>query len=212
MIYKSIAIDGPAASGKSAVGKLLADKLSYSFLDTGIMYRAVTYLVEEINMSPENASTYFKNKQISISLSKLRNQIYYKNTDITDKLFTDKIDSKVSDYSKIKLVRENLVLQQKKISEGTNIVMVGRDIGTKVLPNSDLKVYLDASLEIRAQRRVKDQDELTLEEVKKSLESRDVIDKNRDNSPLIIDKNAYVINTDKLDILEVVDQIINIYK
>ena len=212
MIYKSIAIDGPAASGKSAVGKLLADKLSYSFLDTGIMYRAVTYLVEEINMSPENASTYFKNKQISISLSKLRNQIYYKNTDITDKLFTDKIDSKVSDYSKIKLVRENLVLQQKKISEGTNIVMVGRDIGTKVLPNSDLKVYLDASLEIRAQRRVKDQDELTLEEVKKNLESRDVIDKNRDNSPLIIDKNAYVINTDKLDILEVVDQIITIYK
>lgn len=212
MIYKSIAIDGPAASGKSAVGKLLADKLSYSFLDTGIMYRAVTYLVEEINMSPENASTYFKNKQISISLSKLRNQIFYKNSDITDKLFTDKIDSKVSDYSKIKLVRENLVLQQKKISEGTNIVMVGRDIGTKVLPNSDLKVYLDASLEIRAQRRFKDQDELTLEEVKKSLESRDVIDKNRDNSPLIIDKNAYVINTDKLDILEVVDQIITIYK
>ena len=212
MIYKSIAIDGPAASGKSAVGKLLADKLSYSFLDTGIMYRAVTYLVEEINMSPENASTYFKNKQISISLSKLRNQIFYKNSDITDKLFTDKIDSKVSDYSKIKLVRENLVLQQKKISEGTNIVMVGRDIGTKVLPSSDLKIYLDASLEIRAQRRVKDQDELTLEEVKKSLESRDVIDKNRDNSPLIIDKNAYVINTDKLDILEVVDQIITIYK
>ena len=212
MIYKSIAIDGPAASGKSAVGKLLADKLSYSFLDTGIMYRAVTYLVEEINMSPENASTYFKNKKISISLSKLRNQIFYKNADITDKLFTDKIDSKVSDYSKIKLVRENLVLQQKKISEGTNIVMVGRDIGTKVLPSSDLKIYLDASLEIRAQRRVKDQDELTLEEVKKSLESRDVIDKNRDNSPLIIDKNAYVINTDKLDILEVVDQIITIYK
>ena len=129
-----------------------------------------------------------------------------------DKLFTDKIDSKFSDYSKIKLVRENLVLQQKKKSEGTNIVMVGRDIGTKVLPSSDLKIYLDASLEIRAQRRVKDQDELTLEEVKKSLESRDVIDKNRDNSPLIIDKNAYVINTDKLDILEVVDQIITIYK
>ena len=163
-------------------------------------------------MSPENASSYFKNTQISISLSNLRNQIFYKNTDITDKLFTDKIDSKVSDYSKIKLVRENLVLQQKKISEGTNIVMVGRDIGTKVLPNSDLKIYLDASLEIRAQRRVKDQDELTLEEVKKSLESRDVIDKSRDNSPLIIDKNAYVINTDKLDILEVVDQIISIYK
>ena len=212
MIYKSIAIDGPAASGKSAVGKLLAEKLSYSFLDTGIMYRAVTFLVEEINITPENASSYFKNTEISINLSNLKNQIFYKNTDITDKLFTDKIDSKVSDYSKIKLVRDNLVLEQKKISEGTNIVMVGRDIGTKVLPNSDLKIYLDASLDIRAQRRVKDQDVLTIEEVKKSLESRDVIDKNRDNSPLIIDKNAYVINTDKLDILEVVDRIISIYK
>ena len=212
MIYKSIAIDGPAASGKSAVGKLLAEKLSYSFLDTGIMYRAVTFLVEEINITPENASSYFKNTEISINLSNLKNQIFYKKTDITDKLFTDKIDSKVSDYSKIKLVRDNLVLEQKKISEGTNIVMVGRDIGTKVLPNSDLKIYLDASLDIRAQRRVKDQDVLTIEEVKESLESRDVIDKNRDNSPLIIDKNAYVINTDKLDILEVVDRIISIYK
>ena len=212
MIYKSIAIDGPAASGKSAVGKLLAEKLSYSFLDTGIMYRAVTYLVEEINITPEKASSYFKGTQITINLSNLRNQIFYKNNDITDKLFTDKIDSKVSDYSKIKLVRENLVLQQKKIAQVTNIVMVGRDIGTKVLPKSDLKIYLDASLETRALRRVKDQTELTIEEVKKSLESRDIIDKNRDNSPLIIDKNAYVINTDKLDISQVVDQIITIYK
>ena len=212
MIYKSIAIDGPAASGKSAVGKLLAEKLSYSFLDTGIMYRAVTYLVEEINITPEKASSYFKGTQITINLSNLRNQIFYKNNDITDKLFTDKIDSKVSDYSKIKLVRENLVLQQKKIAQATNIVMVGRDIGTKVLPKSDLKIYLDASLETRALRRVKDQAELTIEEVKKSLESRDIIDKNRDNSPLIIDKNAYVINTDKLDISQVVDQIITIYK
>ena len=212
MIYKSIAIDGPAASGKSAVGKLLAEKLSYSFLDTGIMYRAVTYLVEEININPEKASSYFKGTQITINLSNLRNQIFYKNNDITDKLFTDKIDSKVSDYSKIKLVRENLVLQQKKIAQATNIVMVGRDIGTKVLPKSDLKIYLDASLETRALRRVKDQAELTIEEVKKSLESRDIIDKNRDNSPLIIDKNAYVINTDKLDISQVVDQIITIYK
>ena len=212
MIYKSIAIDGPAASGKSAVGKLLAEKLSYSFLDTGIMYRAVTYLVEEINITPEKASSYFKGTQITINLSNLRNQIFYKNNDITDKLFTDKIDSKVSDYSKIKLVRENLVLQQKKIAQATNIVMVGRDIGTKVLPKSDLKIYLDASLETRALRRVKDQTELTIEEVKKSLESRDIIDKNRDNSPLIIDKNAYVINTDKLDISQVVDQIIIIYK
>ena len=90
--------------------------------------------------------------------------------------------------------------------------MVGRDIGTKVLPKSDLKIYLDASLVTRALRRVKEQTELTIEEVKKSLESRDIIDKNRDNSPLIIDKNAYVINTDKLDISQVVDQIITIYK
>jgi len=212
IVYKSIAIDGPAASGKSAVGKLLAKKLSYDFLDTGIMYRAVTFIIQETQADPVEASKFFIESKLSIDFSNLNNKIIYKNSDITEFLFTDKIDEQVSDFSKIKPIRENLVLEQKKISTNNNIVMVGRDIGTKVLPNSNLKIYLDASLEIRALRRYKESDNLSQDQVKNMIESRDIIDKNRSNSPLAIDKNAFVINTDNITIDQVVDNILNLYK
>ena len=210
--YKSIAIDGPAASGKSAVGRLLAEKLSYDFLDTGIMYRAVTYIIQETQADPVEASKFFNESKLSIDFSNLHNKIIYKNLDITEFLFTDKIDEQVSDFSKIQSIRENLVLEQKKISTNTNIVMVGRDIGTKVLPNSNLKIYLDASIEIRALRRYKESDNLSQDQVKNMIESRDIIDKNRSNSPLAIDKNAFVINTDNITIDQVVSNILNLYK
>jgi len=212
MAYKSIAIDGPAASGKSAVGRLLAEKLSYDFLDTGIMYRAVTYIIQEFQIEPVKASKLFFESKLVIDFSNLSNKIIYQDQDISDFLFTDKIDSEVSGFSKIKSVRENLVFEQKKISNSTNIVMVGRDIGTKVLQNSNLKIYLDASIDVRALRRSKDVKNLSKNEVKIMLESRDVIDKNRSNSPLVIDRNASVINTDNLTIDQVVSNILNLYK
>ena len=212
MAYKSIAIDGPAASGKSAVGRLLAEKLSYDFLDTGIMYRAVTYIIQEFQIEPVKASKLFFESKLVIDFSNLNNRIIYQDQDISDFLFTDKIDSEVSGFSKIKSVRENLVFEQKKISNSTNIVMVGRDIGTKVLQNSNLKIYLDASIDVRALRRSKDVENLSKNEVKIMLESRDVIDKNRSNSPLVIDRNASVINTDNLTIDQVVSNILNLYK
>ena len=212
MAYKSIAIDGPAASGKSAVGRLLAEKLSYDFLDTGIMYRAVTYIIQEFQIEPVKASKLFFESKLVIDFSNLNNKIIYQDQDISDFLFTDKIDSEVSEFSKIKSVRENLVFEQKKISNSTNIVMVGRDIGTKVLQNSNLKIYLDASIDVRALRRSKDVENLSKNEVKIMLESRDVIDKNRSNSPLVIDRNASVINTDNLTIDQVVSNILNLYK
>ncbi|MBC78972.1 MAG: cytidylate kinase [Chloroflexi bacterium] len=212
MAYKSIAIDGPAASGKSAVGRLLAEKLSYDFLDTGIMYRAVTYIIQEFQIEPVKASKLFFESKLVIDFSNLNNKIIYQDQDISDFLFTDKIDSEVSGFSKIKSVRENLVFEQKKISNSTNIVMVGRDIGTKVLQNSNLKIYLDASIDVRALRRSKDVENLSKNEVKIMLESRDVIDKNRSNSPLVIDRNASVINTDNLTIDQVVSNILNLYK
>ena len=212
MAYKSIAIDGPAASGKSAVGRLLAEKLSYDFLDTGIMYRAVTYIIQEFQIEPVKASKLFFESKLVIDFSNLNNKIIYQDQDISDFLFTDKIDSEVSGFSKIKSVRENLVFEQKKISNSTNIVMVGRDIGTKVLQNSNLKIYLDASIDVRALRRSKDVENLSKNEVKIMLESRDFIDKNRSNSPLVIDRNASVINTDNLTIDQVVSNILNLYK
>ena len=210
--YKSIAIDGPAASGKSVVGKLLAEKLSYDFLDTGIMYRAVTYIIQETGLNPVEASKFFIESKLVIDFSNLENKIIFKKLDITQFLFSDKIDSQVSDFSKLKSVRKNLVLEQKKISENTNIVMVGRDIGTKVLPNSNLKIYLDASIETRAIRRSKDLNNLSKAKVKKMIESRDILDKNRTNSPLVIDKNAFLVNTDNTTIDQVVNNILNLYK
>ena len=190
----------------------MAEKLSYDFLDTGIMYRAVTYIIQEFQIEPVKASKLFFESKLVIDFSNLNNKIIYQDQDISDFLFTDKIDSEVSGFSKIKSVRENLVFEQKKISNSTNIVMVGRDIGTKVLQNSNLKIYLDASIDVRALRRSKDVENLSKNEVKIMLESRDVIDKNRSNSPLVIDRNASVINTDNLTIDQVVSNILNLYK
>ena len=203
---KSIAIDGPAASGKSAVGKKLSELLNYDFLDTGIMYRAVTYISISELLDPVLVSAYFAKSLLKVKLKGEKNKIYYKNKDITSFLFSDSVDKNVSDISKITRVRKNLVKEQINISKINNIVMVGRDIGTIVLPNSNLKIYLDASIDIRAKRRSK---ELGLNsfDVEKKIKLRDVVDSNRKNSPLTIDKDAHLINTDLLNIDEVVIKI-----
>ena len=126
-----------------------------------------------------------------------------KKNEITNSLFSDLVDTNVSEISKIIEVRKNLVIEQRKISETNNIVMVGRDIGTIVLPNSELKVYLDASIAVRAKRR---SEELGLEssDIEKKLKSRDITDSSRKNSPLRIDEDAHFINTDNLNIDQVV--------
>lgn len=203
---KSIAIDGPAASGKSAVGKKLSELLNYDFLDTGIMYRAVTYISISELLDPVLVSAYFAKSLLKVKIKGEKNKIYYKNKDITSFLFSDSVDKNVSDISKITRVRKNLVKEQINISKINNIVMVGRDIGTIVLPNSNLKIYLDASIDIRAKRRSK---ELGLNsfDVEKKIKLRDVVDSNRKNSPLTIDKDAHLINTDLLNIDEVVIKI-----
>ena len=201
--FRSIAIDGPAASGKSVVGKKLSELINYEFLDTGIMYRAVTYVSKSESINPILVSNYFKEKTIEIIFDDKNNKIYYKKNEITNNLFSDLVDTNVSEISKIIEVRKNLVIEQRKISETNNIVMVGRDIGTIVLPNSELKVYLDASIAVRAKRR---SEELGLEssDIEKKLKSRDITDSSRKNSPLRIDEDAHFINTDNLNIDQVV--------
>lgn len=203
---KSIAIDGPAASGKSAVGKKLSELINYDFLDTGIMYRAVTYISISELLDPVLVSAYFAKSLLQVKLKGEKNKIYYKNKDITSFLFSDSVDKYVSDISKITRVRKNLVKEQINISKINNIVMVGRDIGTIVLPNSNLKIYLDASIDIRAKRRSKELGLNTLD-VEKKIKLRDVVDSNRKNSPLTIDKDAHLINTDLLNVDEVVIKI-----
>lgn len=203
---KSIAIDGPAASGKSAVGKKLSELINYDFLDTGIMYRAVTYISISELLDPVLVSAYFAKSLLQVKLKGEKNKIHYKNKDITSFLFSDSVDKYVSDISKITRVRKNLVKEQINISKINNIVMVGRDIGTIVLPNSNLKIYLDASIDIRAKRRSKELGLNTLD-VEKKIKLRDVVDSNRKNSPLTIDKDAHLINTDLLNVDEVVIKI-----
>ena len=201
--FRSIAIDGPAASGKSVVGKKLSELINYEFLDTGIMYRAVTYVSKTESIDPILVSNYFKEKIIEVIFDDKNNKIYYKKNEITNSLFSDLVDSNVSEISKIIEVRRNLVIEQRKISESNSIVMVGRDIGTIVLPKSELKVYLDASIAVRAKRR---SEELGLDssDIEKKLKSRDITDSSRKNSPLRIDEDAHFINTDNLNIAQVV--------
>ena len=201
--FRSIAIDGPAASGKSVVGKKLSELINYEFLDTGIMYRAVTYVSKSESIDPILVSNYFKEKIIEVIFDDKNNKIYYKKDEITNSLFSDLVDTNVSEISKIIEVRRNLVIEQRKISESNNIVMVGRDIGTIVLPKSELKVYLDASIAVRAKRR---SEELGLDssDIEKKLKSRDITDSSRKNSPLRIDEDAHFINTDNLNIAQVV--------
>ena len=122
--FRSIAIDGPAASGKSVVGKKLSELINYEFLDTGIMYRAVTYVSKTDSIDPILVSNYFKEKIIEVIFDDKNNKIYYKKNEITNSLFSDLVDTNVSEISKIIEVRRNLVIEQRKISESNSIVMV----------------------------------------------------------------------------------------
>ena len=210
-----ITIDGPAASGKTSIGRKVSSHLHYSFLDTGLMYRAATWIVikNEINILDKskivNAIT---NSNFSINSNLKEDSLIINNQNVISELRTPEIDKYVSQISKIGDVREVLVDQQRNIAELGNIVMVGRDIGSVVLPNAKIKIYLDASLEVRAQRRfkeIKQDTTLKFEEIKQDLEKRDIIDSKREVSPLTIPKDAVVINTDQLTISQVVKKIIS---
>ena len=210
--FKSISIDGPAASGKSAVGKILSLELKYNFLDTGIMYRAVTYISLLEKTTPEIASTFFEKRKLKLTTENSENSLFYENKEITTSLYSKRIDSKVSDVSRKSIVRNNLVNFQRNLANEGNIVMVGRDISTVVLPNSNLKIFLRASLDVRATRRAEEISSIDINRIKKSILIRDEIDSTRELSPLKIAKESFVIDTDELDIAEVVSEIKKLYK
>ena len=210
--FKSISIDGPAASGKSAVGKILSLELKYNFLDTGIMYRAVTYISLLEKTTPEIASTFFKKRKLKLTTENSKNSLFYENKEITNSLYSKKIDSKVSDVSKKSIVRNNLVDFQRNLANEGNMVMVGRDISTVVLPNSNLKIFLRAGLDIRAIRRAKEISSIDINIIKKSILIRDQIDSTRKLSPLKIAKESFVIDTDELDLVGVVSEIKKLYE
>ena len=215
-----IAIDGPSSSGKSTIAKLIAKHLKFTYIDSGSIYRAVTYLAVKNNLlDKSNINTsaiieILKKTSISFSFnSKNQNIISVDGIQLEDKIRTFKISSLVSLLAEKNEIRKYIVKIQKDISRNKSIVMDGRDIGTVVFPNADIKFYLDASLNERSQRRWKElskTESISLEQVKKDLKNRDDKDINRDHSPLIKSKNSITIITDNLSIDEVVKQMIEI--
>jgi cytidylate kinase len=213
----TIAIDGPAASGKSTVGECLAERLDYLFFDTGAMYRAATWAALERNVAIEDeeaVTALTERLDIDVTEAAVDDGRQYTvladGVDVTWAIRTPAVDANVSAVSAYRGVRRALVAKQRRIASGKPIVMVGRDIGTVVLPEADLKIYLDASVEERARRRWLETEErdqgADYQAVLDSMRRRDRIDSSRDVSPLRVAKDAVRIDTTHLDIEEVVDR------
>jgi cytidylate kinase len=218
-----IAIDGPAASGKSTLGRTLADALGYLFFDTGVMYRAITWLAldRRIDFSDETAVTKLaEDAQIDIRPPSKEDgracDVIAEGRDITWDARGPEIDANVSVVSAYAGVRRALSAQQRKIGLRGRVVMVGRDIGTVVLTEADLKVYLDASAEERAKRRyneiIQRGEDADYEEILKKVIARDHIDSTRAVAPLRPADDAIILDSDKLNAEEVVARVMELCK
>jgi len=205
-----IAIDGPAGAGKSTVAKKLAKLLGFTYIDTGAMYRAITLKVlrENISLKDEERIVEVARKS-DISLDGER--VFLDGEDVSEEIRKPIISEKVSVVSQIPEVREILVKKQRKIAEGKNVVMDGRDIGTVVLPDAQFKFFLTASLEERARRRYEELKnkgtEVKYEEVLEEIKKRDSLDSSRKTSPLTIPEGAILIDTTDLTEEEVVERV-----
>ncbi len=213
-----VAIDGPAASGKTTIANQLAEKWDYLLFDTGVMYRAVTWLALHNGISTKNEDAVSKlAREVVIDVlppSKDDGREYdvlADGIDVTWFIREQRVDKKVSRVSTYPGVRKALTIQQRRIGLRGNVIMVGRDIGTVVLPEADLKIYLDASLEERARRRYQQRVERgekpSYEKIHKNLKKRDRIDSTREVAPLCAAADAVIVNTDNLEIAEVVAEI-----
>ena len=218
-----IAIDGPAASGKSTLGLRLAQALHYLFFDTGVMYRAITWLAlnSGINVKDEIAVTALaQNMPIEVAPASTPDgracDVFVEGKDITWQTRTPEVEMNVSVVSAYRGVRGALSQQQRRIGRRGKIVMVGRDIGTVVLPDADLKIYLDASAEERAKRRYEEilarGGEADYDEILAKVKERDRIDSTRDVAPLRIAEDAVVLNSNHLSAEEVFEQALALCK
>ncbi len=214
-----IAIDGPAGSGKSTVAKLVAHRLGFLYIDTGAMYRALTFkalrikadLDDEVNLGALARATDIELKQSGSSL-----KVYLDGEDVTSEIRTTEVTNNVKYIARAKPVRECMVAKQRKLGEEGGAVMEGRDIGTVVLPHADKKFYIDASFDVRVGRRHRELNEngaaLTEEEVRKDLKIRDDSDFNRPIGPLKKAEDAVTVDTTDLTIEGVVDKVLSLIK
>lgn len=214
----TIAIDGSAASGKSTLGALLAQRLGYLFFDTGVMYRAVTWAVLDRHIDPakiEPVSELAENLRIEVKPDGLDDSRQYTvlvdNQDITWQIRRPEVEAHVSRVSSYPRVRTALTAQQRRIAATGSIVMVGRDIGTVVLPEADLKIFLRASAEERARRRYQERlaqgKPANYEEILAAIVERDKQDREKPISPMVPAPDAVIVNTDHMSIEEVLSQL-----
>lgn len=207
----TVAIDGPASSGKSTVSRCLARDLNYIHIDTGAMYRGLTLA------AIENQVPFDDEKELFDLLSKLnvsfehhegRQHVYINQRDVTKDIRTREVTNHASEVAAHSSIRKELVNRQRLLAENNNVIMDGRDIGTVVLPQADFKFFLDANVEERAHRRHKENlergIESSFEEIKKELEERDFKDKNREVAPLKAAEDAIIIDTTEMDIHQVI--------
>ena len=208
-----IAIDGPAGSGKSTIAKLIAEDLGLVYLDTGAMYRLVTLkaLNDGILGDLEEIKKMLDNLNIDIK----ENGFYLDNVDVSDEIRKPIVSENVSDIAAIREVREKMVDLQRKFSESKNVILDGRDIGTVVFPNADVKIFLVADAKERANRRykelVKKGENVKIEEIYENILKRDEIDSTRKESPLKKAEDAIEVDTTSKNIEEVKNEILNIY-
>ena len=208
-----MAVDGPAGAGKSTICRLAARKLGIEYIDTGAMYRAITLKIirdsvelnnnEELEKLLEAADIYFVN-----------GKVFLNGEDISEEIRMPYVNKKVSDVAAIEQVRIRLVDMQRKMAGKTSVIMDGRDIGTNVLKDANIKIYLTASVEERARRRFKESIEknmnVSYEDIYRDIENRDRIDSSRKVNPLCIAEDAILLDTTSMNIDQVVEKIINI--
>ena len=210
-----IAIDGPAGSGKGTVAKLVSKRLNFANIDTGAMYRCVALKMVENKIGIEELDKIHKILE-EIEIDFEGEKVFLNGKDVSKEIRTVEISNFVSPVSTIGFIREKMVDFQRKLSTGKNIVMEGRDIGTVVFPNADLKIYLDATPEERARRRVSQNTENNIksnyEQILKDIIERDKRDSSRDISPLKKAEDAIAIDSTNLTIEEVVSKIIDLAK
>ncbi len=216
----SIAIDGPAGAGKSSIAKALSKRLGYIYIDTGAMYRAVALFFLENNVADGTDSrieSLLDKLEISIKYEDGAQKVILNGEDVTGKLRLEEIGKLASKFSAIGSVREKLVALQRKLAQKENVVMDGRDIGTVVLPNANLKIYLSASSKVRAKRRYlelleKGQTDLDINDIEDEIIKRDEADMNREISPLKQADDAYYLDSSDMTLEEVVSKILSMVK
>ncbi|WP_166333423.1 (d)CMP kinase [Sphingobacterium chungjuense] len=214
-----IAIDGFSSCGKSTVAKALAKKLNFVFVDSGAMYRAVTlyFIQNNVDMHDEaQVAAAISDIHIDFIPNSQQTQILLNGEDISDAIRTMEVSSLVSEVSALKQVRTAMVAQQQKLGAKRNIVMDGRDIGTTVFPQADLKIFMTADPYIRAERRFAELaakgEQLTMEEVKENLAHRDHIDSTREESPLRQAEDAVVLDNSQLTQEQQLDFVLDLYQ